>query len=836
MTKITKRIMLAICSFVFVLCLGIMATLGLNTNKAVAADADTTVTFVGVEETQNNVTWPSMASWQATYLNFEGGTFTGANGGATSGSITYTRSGEGSETNFVVWSAAETGQLQLLWETYTPFADGSTIHIEEGTVVDGLTLPEVTLEVVGDKWQEKQTEDSVTGATFTGILGQDMSGTVWEAHSLLHLGFDQTLATEGVTLSDSNLNGALKMNGVAATGINLMAKGFVAGGNALEVLFKSKKASDFAIGDTLTIDEGALFNGFALSEVTVVFDGEKWAVPASEVAPTVSFVGIGPRNYDDWTGTGTFNATYLEFSGALTAGLYAGDSTTGIYYTDANSENKKSFGFLWVQEGEPNGPDQTTYMINAMVQGDIIPNGSILRIEENTEFAGQILPEVTLYMVNGKWQKEPDTETPEPPVFTEVEFVEFNASYNNGTYPWGDGLYGANVLYFDKPLYSEAMESTSVITVGDLATNLTINGKTAQELDVKVTFAVLSTDGKNGLEFYFLKANMPKFSEEVSQIVLEIKEGTKFLNNILPSLKFYLNAEEEWQTEEYTHVYVPPVQATFTEVSADFNNRQNPWREEYYLSAFVFSDVLSIKAVGDGAGLIGEKLELNGVKASELGFLFSTTENSTTMNVQYPKTAIPTLSEELTQIKLTLVEAVEFGNVILQPFTLYMNELGKWQTEEHSYEPPQEVTFVEFGVGYNNGTYPFGDGLYGANVLYFDAPLYSEAMDTALVELVNGNLATNLTINGVTAKDLGIAVTFAVLSEEGKNGLEFYFAKTNMPKFENDGDQIILEIKEGTKFLNNILPALKFYLNDYEEWQTEEYSYEYQPTKEITFS
>ncbi len=280
----------------------------------------------------------------------------------------------------------------------------------------------------------------------------------------------------------------------------------------------------------------------------------------------------------------------------------------------------------------------------------------------------------------------------------EVAFVEFDADRNNGAYPWGDNR--ANVLYFDKPLYNEKITDTLVKYVeGNLATHLTINGVTAEDLGVVIVGGVLSKDGKNGLEFYISTAKMPKFKKGQTQIVLEIKEGAKFLNNNLPALKFYLNENGEWQEEEYTCENPETVRVTFTGVNRAYNNVDNPWRTEdkgfepHYLSAFIFSETLAVKGVKDGVGEIAEKIELNGTKVSELGFLFSTTDNSNTINVQYPKASLSVFSDEGRHVRLVLTEDVEFGDVVVCAFSLYLNEENMWEQIDASDKTAPEIIY-----------------------------------------------------------------------------------------------------------------------------------------------
>ncbi len=474
MTKIAKRILLVFCSFVFVLCFGVVGVLGLNTNKTIEAKAATAVTFVGVEETQNNVTWPSAASWQATYLNFEGGTFTGANGGATSGSITYTRSGEGSETDFVVWSAAETGQLQLLWETYTPFADGSTIHIEEGTVVDGLTLPEVTLEVVGGKWQAK--------VSFSHVH-ETYNNVEWEASASFiatYVVFKNANFSVSTDLVDDITytvpGGTAQSFGFTWTNDYTEGRGASAGPDTLNLMISG--STPIPDGSVLNIPQGTVVAGVSLPQVTLYAVDGKWQTEAPVVEPTVTFTGVDAvQNNVQW-GTGQFIGVFLNFSEEFEA---HSNLVSSITYTPVGGTTT-SFGFTWANYGGLGAANQLQLLISGLTP---IADGAVLNIPKGTEVGGQVLPEVTLYMVDGKWQKE----KPAPIVngFTAVEGGSIRIDRENGglrfethlekaTYDSLVATYGKDNLKIGTYILPEAWLTLSGKSLYDYVTAYTADG------------------------------------------------------------------------------------------------------------------------------------------------------------------------------------------------------------------------------------------------------------------------------------------------------------------------------------------------------------------------
>ncbi len=379
-----------------------------------------TVTFVGIDEEQNNAPWPSATSWTATYLVFEENVFTAQT--ATSESIYYTTLNSDEKIYFkAVWVDASAPNKIMLLDDEKVVPAGATLHVERCASFQTQYLPEITFYMGLDgKWQNDIVEE-LPRANFMGIGGQVMDGSIFEAnegqkdgHSLIHIQFDRVLSEIKIDVTISNLGGAIKLNGqpFANDKVAYMVKGFN-DGTSLELLLLFSAADDFSDGDVITIDEGTMVGGVTLSEVTLTFDAstETWQAPKKE--PTMSFDGVSSsQNNASWESNGGWTATYLVFNGNAPFIASTSCDKTAVYYTTPFSDTHYSFEAVWVQQqGSAN-----LFTIMLLSNNVNVPNNSTLHIESGTSFQGQYLPEVTLYLIDGKWQLE-DTRDKTPPTF-----------------------------------------------------------------------------------------------------------------------------------------------------------------------------------------------------------------------------------------------------------------------------------------------------------------------------------------------------------------------------------------------------------------------------------
>ncbi len=210
-----------------------------------------------------------------------------------------------------IMSHPEYGAAFLLIQYDASYAThGAALVISATTVANAANLPALTLYMNAEtgKWQDT-VPDALTApkASYVTISGNDMSGTVWSEHSLLQIKFDQALApnTTGIQGSTNNANNSGNLSTQLTIGgehvtmgsqvnfyINAFAYATTEGGNVnsevLEILFISKKASDFAHATKLHIPDGTLFGEVQLSEVTLYFNAESGKWQEEKLAPIVS--------------------------------------------------------------------------------------------------------------------------------------------------------------------------------------------------------------------------------------------------------------------------------------------------------------------------------------------------------------------------------------------------------------------------------------------------------------------------------------------------------------------------------------------------------------------
>ncbi len=582
----------------------------------------------------------------------------------------------------------------------------STIHIEEGTVIEGRSLPAVTLYVGADgKWTtEDPGEPAVEFVKIDETINYYTSG---DGYYLTDLKFNfNTTQNQFYTYFGTpeagyeDLGTKIYWTAYDSTTKNSFYIVFGINGNIRLMDTAARYPSPYS---TIHIEEGTVIEGRSLPAVTLYVGADgKWTTE-EQTPPEMPKATFDRVAGADMSGTvwGMHSMLYLKFDIALAP-------TTTSIHGNVNANNSGNLKDKMTINGNAIAMgSQINFYVNAFYSAEgenttvleimfansnasTYAKGTVLYIPEGTLFGDVALSEVTLTYNGTAWLDESK--------LTSVEFVEIDANRNNNNV-WGMNY--VTILYFDKPLYEGVMDTVLAEQVaGDLGAKLTLNGVTAKELGVAITFASLSAEGRYGLEIHIPVANMLKFSEELTQIILKIEEDTIFLNNILPELSFYLNESSKWQTDEFTYVYVPPMEVELVGINFRYNNDNNTWQKEndpdreWYLTVFEFSDYVTKTEIKGSALPLGDKITLNGVKVSELEFLFGIGAYNTTMNVQYPKEVLLSLLDE-PRIELALSEPIEYGDVIIKPFKLYLHKQSvKWELIDGTDTTAPELTYT----------------------------------------------------------------------------------------------------------------------------------------------
>ncbi len=762
MTKIAKKIVYSVCTFLFVVCLGIGAVLGLNANKNVTVKAadGATVEFTGFG-THNNTAWSD--SFDAVDLAFSGD-FTAATQAITSGSITYTTPG-GTAANFQYYWAningCGTNVVELLcWKG--AMTEGTVLNIQGGTVIGGQTLPELTFTLTNGVWV-KEGDPTVK---FTGFGSHN--NTAWNestSYQAVYLEFDGTFAVNTQAITSGSVT-YTKPGATAQTFQFNWANINNCGENVVAFVYGTGTMTE---GTVLKIDAGTKIGGQTLPALTFVLKNGAWTNE-----PTVEFTGFGSLNNDAWTNA-SYEAVYLEFNGTFavnTDGITSGSVT----YTKPG-ETAQPFGYNWANI---NGCGEN--VVAFVYDAGTMTEGTVLKVEGGTVIGGQMLPELTLYMVNGKWCTYNPT----------VTFAGVRADQNNAAWEQSSD-FTATFLQFEGAEFNQettAAPSTGIYYVR-AGSNTTENFNFYWVTDNKNTIKLLNDNSKT--------EKIPNGS------TLHIDGGTEFLGQVLPEITLTMAYGQWYKT-------VP--------VSAEFHSIANNHVTGTNLAKMVRIQFSGASASTNGIAAsntyaLGNNLKLNGTPVNELGWLIS--HNATSAKINFEYASLPEFSDSVKQIKLELTETTVFGDIAIQPFTIYYNgETNLWQTEIYVNVPMAD--FVELK---DNGAY--GAPHYGI-YLKFDRALRPTG-DSYNYGTANqsGNLATQLTFNGATLTPFGNVNFYVnhVYTDEGADSpyLEILFVNGFQDTIKHAD---CLHIPEGTLFGEVALSEVTIYFNAKDsKWQTE---------------
>ncbi len=373
-----------------------------------APAVEPTVTFEGVEETQNNVMWASNATWNGTYLTFSGNAFNESKDINPDGIYFTNADGTGKTKFSAVWTSADYGatlnMVQLL-SNGQAIPAGSILHIEKNTEIGGQVLPEVTLYMNYEgKWQDTP-PSPVPTVTFTGVDANQnnkswSNAPSWTATYLL---FEESVFTAQNATSDSiyyTAPGSDDKIYFKAVWVDASAT------NRIMLLDDEKTVPE---GATLHVEKAAPFQAQYLPEITLYLVNGIWV---TEKPVVVGFTGIGAHNNDNWLATGGeapnpgFVALDLVFNVDFEK---AEAANTGIYYTVPGNDTRNYFNYVWANNGTA-----AANVIQLLMSKDaavnpkgFYPESAILHIAEGTVVGGHTLPALTLYLnADGEWQTE----------------------------------------------------------------------------------------------------------------------------------------------------------------------------------------------------------------------------------------------------------------------------------------------------------------------------------------------------------------------------------------------------------------------------------------------
>ncbi len=483
-------------------------------------------------------------------------------------------------------------------------------------------------------------------------------------------------------------------------------------------------------GSVLHIIGGTAYQGQVLPEVTLYMNNGNWSSENSKT--TVEFVRVGKendftsQNNDPWeeVGYGDWQATYLTFSGGFTEATELFASRGGIYYTLPDGATRVAFTALRVTASVG---VNTLILLNE--KSVTVPDGAILRIEHETEIGGQILSELTLYMVEQNWTTAPPIATPK------ANLVSVGEQSNNGS----QYLFNLN---FDRALSSTGI---AVVAWGNY---LKVNGTA---LD---TNAAASSTAANSAAFttIIVNAAIPTLSASVPQVALELTDAVAYGDVILQPFTLYLNGENQWQLEPYT--YLPPVEASAISASLVLDTG-TAWYVNVTFNRNLASAPMGLTVSGGSFTANGERIaDMNAVGYSIPEGALDTLQIFVS---KYSWQNGVILSESNPQVKLSLSTALDLGdNVIAQPFDVYWTETGAWQIEPFFFVANKVLAFVD--VVWNEGE---SDSFPGNNLLirYTDTVLGADGNENVDI---TAQMGAHITLNGVPLGEIEDAKVYAL--------------------------------------------------------------------------
>ncbi len=691
--------------------------------------------------------------------------------------------------------------MELLFKSNYNYAsgytlqNGSKLEIKDSTV-NNYPLEDVTLYYNSETAQWQDTDPTI--ATYLGIAdGWNMGTPSDTTRRVLGLLFDKPLATaqNSNLFSGNTLN--IYLDGVAVNSTNLSPRCyyFVADYNRLELMFRNFSPAGTTTGtyaEGVTLQNGtkleitdSVVNGYTLPNIVLYFnaDTQQWQETAPIQEPTVSFVQVAEKNNEEWVSGSGWTATYLQFDGTFTESTSCDGA--GITYTvDGVTKN---FDAYWVTGSYAS--TNTILLLNNDAATAAIADGAVLHIEEGFSFQGQILPEVTLYMVNGNWQTDKCT----------VSFTGVRSDQNNVAWESSPTSHTATYLVFEGATFAEVM--------GDSSTS----GATG------IYWINAGETEKNYFDHYWVtgSADTIKLLNAVANTIpdgatLHVEFETEFQGEVLPKVTLTM-AYGKWWLEV-------PSEATFSSIDSG-NNNVTGYTSGYNMVRIAFTASASTTGITAASTYdLGNALQLNGTPVNDLGWLISHSATSAKINFEY--VSLPEFSNDVKQIKLELTETTVFGDIAIQPFTVYFNG-ETWQTGVYSNVSTANFVTTDgvWGAGYGN------DGQKMLN-LEFDIALAPDSTDIhgndgTYAASYSGNLMSQMTIAGKNVtfgSQIIVFVELFVTDSGNSKTLEIMFVNSS---YENLVHGDCLHIPAGTLFGDVALGEVNVYYSaSTDTWQT----------------
>ena len=557
---------------------------------------------------------------------------------------------------------------------------------------------------------------------------------------------------------------------------------------------------------TFTIDAGAPFGGEYLPEITLQLIDGKWTAPAKSATVNLSSVDT---EYNNSAWGETQNAVGLIFDKNFTAKAY--DANPGSWddplisavrgYTSINGqsgaialsflveENKNRIVFLYEKSllTVPEGQEYATFTIDA-----------------GAPFGGEILPAITLYLVDGKWQATEPVPDPDP-VTENVTVTNIhnrnggdqrillfisNSDYETNNADITAKIENTNVLDYVN-VYTSETEYKTLREIYQSNAQAKIWGE-ANSVGFKVDAnyhgtAVYAIEIKAGAEFPAISNNYTTYvtTSDVIYYNNSYKVSDETVNGFSISWTTVKPATPEIPDEpEVPTLGTPDVE--FVEIHTE-NNMVWAGSATTRALRLTFSGNFNAKAYDANEGgfygsLIADVrnfVKINGQPLGDLTFLQIDNENSITFLYNASLLRVPSGK---TQTVFTIDAGAPFGGHYLPAVTLYFN--GEiWQTEETTVEvqltgirdtqnnsvwsETQKAVRVEFNYNFNNTeNYNINDadGLNLISKLTFNGAPLTGSDILVFTEDIGGNTITILYNNSMLDWDLAEGLRYHTLS------------------------------------------------------------------------
>ena len=516
-------------------------------------------------------------------------------------------------------------------------------------------------------------------------------------------------------------------------------------------------------------------------DIYLKFNGSAWTVtqnPAGLEKATL----VGP-----WGTAGTYNSStqvLLQYS-SLSEWDATNKGTLASKITYKNSQTNATYAATEANVAGWGG--QRWIVLTGMSGYDVI------EIAAGGTFGGNIeIPALTLYNVKGCWvTKAPGAAT--------TQYTAMAGGWNNLV----ANNVSNNILAYDvKPLGNASDATNLAATLNVTSLMVKYNGKTFYELYADTTNAnrtKYSISYAHGNQYFYFVIPV---ADLVEGAMLEVEEGTPFMNEYLGGVKLIYNGTN-W--EEYVEYTGPTV--VCQGIANDENNNVaeaagNGNAEAMYRTLLKYDITLGSAAnTTNVVATTGEGITLNGVKLSEIpNASIDYAHGKTYIQIKIPQAYQNALQGTLV---LEVAEGTKFENQFLDASKFVLRN-GKWVV----YTAPKAVEYS--GITWNEMDYDFFGGRAGV-LLSFSANLSSVASEYnggLKGENLVSSIGDHIYLGGIQLSSLpGAFVSYHSLN------LLFIYAD-NMSAYRT------LTIEAGTVFLDSILPEVNLIYKAGTKWGT----------------